>query len=74
MFKNSDEKDNCRIIRISGLTQRIGMSKSFVYDKLNPKSPRHDPQFPRPLSLGPCAVGWLEHEIIQWIESCAKNR
>ncbi|WP_256737840.1 helix-turn-helix transcriptional regulator [Paraburkholderia fungorum] len=40
-----------------------------MYDYLNPKSPRHDPTFPKPVKLGASAVGWIDHEVTAWLES-----
>jgi prophage regulatory protein len=55
------------IIRRRRLEQRVGLSRSTIYDKLNPKSPRYDNTFPRPIRLGGAAVGWLEHEVDDWL-------
>lgn len=74
MFQNSGENGKCCIVKLKGVTQLTGISRSCLYDKLNVRSPRHDPQFPKPIKLGPSAVGWLEHELMQWIESRANNR
>ena len=38
-----------RIVRMKELTQILGISRSTIYDKLNPKSRRYDPRFPKPL-------------------------
>ena len=40
-----------RIVRMKELTQILGISRSTIYDKLNPKSRRYDPRFPKPLRL-----------------------
>lgn len=60
-----------RIIRLPELLDRTGLSKSTVYDKLNIRSPRHDPDFPRPRKLGvttSSAVGWSEDAVDSWIK------
>lgn len=56
-----------RILRIKQLSEIIGLARSTIYDYLDPRSPRHDPTFPKPIKLGTSAVGWLETEINQWI-------
>lgn len=61
-----DAKGN--VLRMPGLCARLGLSKSSVYDKLSPNSPRYDPDFPKPIKLGHSAVGWLEESIDQWLE------
>ncbi|HDT6080180.1 TPA: AlpA family phage regulatory protein, partial [Aeromonas veronii bv. veronii] len=42
-------------------------SRSTIYDRLNPKSKRYDPSFPKPLRLGESAIGWQLSEILIWI-------
>lgn len=57
-----------RILRVKQVKDRIGLSRSTIYDRLNPKSPRYDIGFPKPVSLGGKAVGWLESEVCDWIQ------
>lgn len=57
-----------RILRIKQLIETIGLGKSTVYDYLDPKSPRYDPTFPKPVKLGVSAVGWVEEEVGAWLE------
>lgn len=56
------------IIRLKQVQERTGLSRSTIYDKINPKSPRHDPLFPKQLNLGIGSVGWVESEITAWLE------
>jgi prophage regulatory protein len=59
-----------RILRRKQVELRVGLSRSTIYAKLtpNPKSPAsYDPTFPKPVSVGPRAVGWLESEISDWL-------
>lgn len=58
-----------RVLRIRQVQERTGLSRSTIYDRLNPNSPRYDSAFPRPMKIGLSAVGWLESNINQWIES-----
>ena len=57
------------IIRRKKVEARTGLARSTLYDRINPKSPRYDATFPRPISLGAGAVGWIESEITDWIEA-----
>lgn len=57
------------ILRRSQIETKIGLSRSSIYDRINPKSPYYDPTFPKPISLGGSSVGWLESEIDEWIAS-----
>jgi prophage regulatory protein len=63
-----------RILRMSHLLQRIPLSRAATYDRLNPKSPRYDATFPRPIRLGANSVGWLECEVDAWITKQADRR
>jgi len=49
-----------RILRLPQVKERTGMSRSFVYSAED---------FPKAIPLGDRAVGWLESEILVWIES-----
>ncbi|UTA81526.1 AlpA family phage regulatory protein [Halomonas sp. XH26] len=55
------------VLRMKQLVKKIGISRSSVYEKMNPKSPRYDKTFPRPFKLGKSAVGWFESDINQWL-------
>ncbi|MEB3755173.1 helix-turn-helix transcriptional regulator [Acinetobacter sp. MD2(2019)] len=63
------EKKTHRMMRMGDLKQLIGLSRSSVYDKMNPKSKRYDPSFPRPIKLSLSAVGWFEQDVIDWLNS-----
>ncbi|MCD6619983.1 AlpA family phage regulatory protein [Aeromonas veronii] len=45
------------------------MSRSWIYERINPKSPRFDPSFPRPVRVGTSAIGWRESSVDIWIQS-----
>ncbi|MDN3234320.1 AlpA family transcriptional regulator [Pseudomonas sp. WAC2] len=57
-----------RILRIKQLTERIGLGRSTIYDRMDVQSPRYDATFPKPIKLGAAAIGWIESEITAWIE------
>ena len=52
-----------KIIRLSKVEERTGYSKATIYRKMA------DGSFPKARKLGDRAVGWLEHEIDEWIDS-----
>ena len=52
-----------RLIRFSAVRDRTGLSRSTVW-----RLERHG-SFPKHRRMSPNAVGWLEHEIDQWIET-----
>lgn len=60
------------IIRRRQVETRTGLSRSSIYAKLrhNPKRPSdYDPTFPKPISVGAKAVGWIEAEIDDWLRA-----
>lgn len=62
------------ILRRRQLLARIQLSNSSLYDKLDPRSPRHDPTFPRPIKLGASAIGFIESEVNAWLTAQAEAR
>jgi prophage regulatory protein len=58
------------ILRRKQVEARTGLSRSTIYAKLkrNPRRPGDfDPSFPKPISVGAKAVGWIEAEIDAWL-------
>jgi prophage regulatory protein len=55
-----------RILRISDVAEKTGLSKSYIYALV------HNGQFPQSIRLvkGGTAVGWLESDVEQWIDDC----
>ena len=62
-------KTTTKIYRIKDLISVTGLSRSTIYDKLNPKSPRYDSSFPKKIKLGVRAVGWFKEDIMNWLEA-----
>lgn len=56
------------ILRRKQVEARTGLSRSTIYDKINPKSPRYDPIFPTQIRLSSDTVGWVESEVQAWLE------
>ena len=50
-----------RILRLPSVRERTGLSRSSIYLRIS------EGRFPRPISLGERAVGWLESEITEWV-------
>ena len=58
-----------RFLRLPEVLDRTGLSRSTIYVRLDRGL------FPRPVSLGARAVGWLESEVDEWIrERIAASR
>lgn len=67
---NSPRSANAhRLIRRKQVELAIGLSRSTIYARLDPKSPHYDSDFPKPISLGSMSVAWVEAEIQSWIAS-----
>jgi len=62
-----------RVLRIKEVLKRVGLSRSTLYDRMNPASPRYDDSFPKRVKIGKWAVGWLESSINEWIESLVES-
>ena len=50
------------ILRLPAVKVRTGLSRSSIYLRLS------EEQFPKPISLGTRAVGWVESDIEDWIK------
>lgn len=57
-----------RIIRLPETEQRTGLKKSTIYERVATGD------FPRPISLGSRAVGWIESDIEEWIDARIAER
>ena len=47
-----------RLLRLQAVRELTGLSRSTIYA---------DPEFPKPVKIGPRAVAWVEQEIKEWI-------
>jgi prophage regulatory protein len=50
------------ILRLPAVKARTGLSRSTIYLRVS------EGTFPKPVSLGGRAVGWIESEVQQWLE------
>ena len=50
------------ILRLPAVKANTGLSRSTIYMRVAQGT------FPRPVSLGARAVGWLEAEILEWLQ------
>jgi prophage regulatory protein len=49
------------ILRLPAVKNRTGLSRSTIYLRVSQGT------FPRPVSLGGRAVGWVEEEVQSWL-------
>lgn len=57
-----------RIIRIQDVIKTTGLGRSTLYKKIAAG------EFPKPIPLGERAVGWIEEEVLEWIEVRIQQR
>jgi len=56
-------------LRLPAVKQKISLSKTAVYQKLDPNSKYYDPSFPVPVKIGARAIAWSSDAIDSWIAS-----
>ena len=66
MSETTAEPPPVGILRRPQVEARTGLSRSTIYARIQ------DGTFPRPILLGSRAVGWLEHEIDDWLDQRLK--
>jgi len=52
-----------KILRLPAVKDKTGLSRSSIYLQASQGT------FPKPISLGARAVGWLENEVETWLNS-----
>jgi len=62
VIKNQQVPVPTVILRRKDVQARTGLSRSTIYLKVSQGT------FPRSISLGPRAVGWLESEVEAWLQ------
>lgn len=56
-----------QFLRIKDVCKLIGLSKSTVWNKLDPDSKYYDPDFPSQIRISRKAVAWDKNELIDWM-------
>ncbi|MDH5561349.1 MAG: AlpA family transcriptional regulator [Deltaproteobacteria bacterium] len=51
-----------KILRLPAVKEATGLSRSTIYLRIS------NNEFPKSIPLGGRSVGWLEEEIMQWLE------
>lgn len=60
-------QNSVRMLRLTEVIDKTGLSRSTIYAKLQASSPHYDPHFPKKIRLSPGAVAWVEEEIDHWL-------
>jgi prophage regulatory protein len=53
-----------KIIRLPEVKNKTGLSRSSIYLRMSLSV------FPKSISLGDRAIGWLESDVDEWIDHC----
>jgi prophage regulatory protein len=56
-------------LRLPAVKQKISLSKSAIYQKLDPNSKYYDPSFPVPVKIGARAIAFSSLQLQVWINS-----
>ena len=59
---------SCRLIRLREVLNICGMSRATLYREIKAHG------FPAPVRLSPRSVGWLQDEVLAWVESRIRMR
>jgi len=68
----SHVKASKKALRLPGVKDLTGESRSQIYARMNPKYGAHDPTFPQPFYIGKSPRWWLR-EVESWLEAQAAS-
>lgn len=57
------DQHRVRILRLPAVIDRVGFSKSTIYREMDAG------RFPKPIPIGVRCVGWVEHEIDEYLSA-----
>jgi len=69
MQNNQHPTSTMCMLKLNDVINKSQISRSTIYDKLDQKSKRYDPDFPKPRKLGMNSVAWVENEVEQWLKN-----
>ena len=68
LFANLKAPSSLNVLRLPQVIARVGLKRASIYRYIS------QGHFPKAISLGPRAVGWLEHEIDGWLHQRLSTR
>jgi prophage regulatory protein len=68
------ETESNTLLTIRQVTERIALSKSSIYRRMDTKDKLYDPNFPLPIKMGATTSRWLQKEINHWIENLIQSQ
>ena len=57
-----------KVLRLPEVVARVGLRRASIYSYIR------QGHFPKPIALGARAVGWLDHEISDWLQTRIQSR
>lgn len=72
-----EKNSSIELVRRTEVQKIIGLGASAIYDRMDKKSPRYDPTFPKPIKIGGGTnppIRWVRSEIEDWLMGKIKER
>lgn len=69
MSQHPQENRPFRVVRMQKVKEMTGLAHSTLFAKYDPSSPCFDPTFPKRVRLGLRSVGWIESEVMDWVQN-----
>ncbi len=71
LFTQNSER---RAMRLPEVCLKTGLSKSTIWNKVNPDSKYYDASFPKRFKIGGNSVAWSADEVDAWLEAQMQAR
>ncbi len=65
-FPPTPAPERKKFLRLIQVKETTGLSRTTIYRKIVAR------EFPRPIHLESHAVGWVEADVIQWMNECVQ--
>lgn len=59
-----------KTVRFPEMIVLTGLSRTTINERMNEKSPRYAPDFPKSFNLDGRAIGWDRNDVLAWLEKC----
>lgn len=70
---NDPQNNGLKILSVKDVCSRLSCSRSWLYERLNERSPYYDEMLPTPVRYG-SRVGFIEHEVDNFIRGLMQAR
>jgi len=67
-IRDADTPQPMRFLRMAEVVERTGLNKRTIQRRIK------DGTFPKPVPLGDRAIGFVESEIVEWMEKLVEAR